>query len=317
MKKYLSLVLVLAIFICSISLFSCTGNTEPGNVTYVFGGGKSDKTEPVTDAAMIDDLIPERDGYIFLGWCTDPAREIFYNPACYESGDIVLYAKWMRDITAIANEVAEDALTFNVKVKRESFNPASLSPAQTSVGSGVIYKKTSTHYYILTNNHIVESDMYRSYYTVYDAYGNEYSASVLAADRSYDLALLSIVRYSDVKLSVADLSDSDPERGAEVVSIGAPGGVYNTVTYGNVSDYQVFDAPVSDGTEGEKNEIEFPILWHTAFSKQGSSGGALLNADLELIGINYAVASGKDGVFMYTFAIPITKVNEFIAKYGQ
>ncbi len=315
MKKYLSLILAFSIFICSLSLVSCTDDTSGGNVTYVFGDGRSDKTEPVTDIAAIGEYVPERRGYIFIGWCTDPELESFYNPACYKSGDIVLYARWMRDITSVANEIAEDALTFNVKVKRESYDIESLYPVETSVGSGVIYKKTGTQYYVITNNHIIETDFSYNYYTVYDAYGNEYRATVVARDKSYDLAVLSISRRSDVTLSQVKIDERDPNRDEQIVSLGSPGGIYNSVTYGKITDYRIFEAPESEGAESEKNEIEFPIIWHTAFSKQGSSGGALLSADLKLIGINYAVASGKDGVFMYTFAIPIKKVVEFLNKY--
>lgn len=313
MKKYICLILVFSMLVCPLLLISCTEEPKNGNVTYIFGDGRDNETACIEDAAAIDDLIPERDGYIFIGWCTDPARESYYNPVYYESGDITLYARWILDISAVGNDVAETALKFMVKVKRQSFNSPMDGTVETSVGSGVIYKKEDSRYYILTNHHILDSDLLHSSYAVCDAFGNEYSAKVLASDPGYDLAVLLISGASDVELSAVELDDRIPDKYEQIVSIGSPGGILNSVTYGNVSDYRVFE---SKDIDEEKNSIQFPIIWHTAPSSKGSSGGAVLSADLKLVGINYAVAFGNRGEFMYTFAIPIEKVLEFFEKYS-
>ena len=59
------------------------------------------------------------------------------------------------------------------------------------------------------------------------------------------------------------------------------------------------------------------MILHTAPLEHGSSGGALLNYDLELVGVNYAIANIKETESKYSLAIPIEKVSEFLLKADE
>ena len=61
--------------------------------------------------------------------------------------------------------------------------------------------------------------------------------------------------------------------------------------------------------------VTFTVLEHNAETNGGSSGGAILNIDLELIGIHYAGSRDSSGNFVRGYAIPIDKIHEFLNKY--
>ncbi|MEY3052491.1 MAG: hypothetical protein RLY31_2276 [Bacteroidota bacterium] len=158
-------------------------------------------------------------------------------------------------------------------------------------GSGVIY---SADGYILTNNHVVEfADQVEV--TTYD--NKKYSASVVGTYPDGDLAVLKI----DAKeLPVLPLADSDKARiGEWVLAVGNPLELNSTVTAGIISA-KGRDINIIRG----KSPIESFIQTDAAVNP-GNSGGALVDADGKLLGINTAIAT-KTGFFEgYSFAIPI------------
>ena len=62
--------------------------------------------------------------------------------------------------------------------------------------------------------------------------------------------------------------------------------------------------------------IGFDVLWLDCYAEHGSSGGAVMDTDFDIVGITYAVASDKFGNFKYSLAIPSEKIIEFLNKYG-
>ena len=175
-------------------------------------------------------------------------------------------------------------------------------------GSGVIYKSDDKFYYALTNNHVVNYDYgYRSQNLyIEDYYANKIAAEVVYSDASYDLA---VVRFSKVsKLNELDISNDDLYVREKVKSLGNPNTIRNVVTEGTIScySYVVLDT--------DKSKVDFEVIVHSAKIAGGSSGGALLNSNNEIIGITFAGVFDSEGTFITGYAIPAEKIIEFLNK---
>ena len=176
---------------------------------------------------------------------------------------------------------------------------------QEGTGSGVIL---SSDGYIVTNNHVV-SEAEELTVTLNDR--REFKATVIGTDPSTDLAL---VKIDAEDLPYMPLGNSDNAKVGEwVVAIGNPFNLASTVTAGIVSAKGRDIHIVKD-----KAPIE-SFIQTDAVVNPGNSGGALVNLNGELIGINTAIAS-PTGVFAgYAFAIPsnlVAKVVEDLRQYG-
>ena len=173
-------------------------------------------------------------------------------------------------------------------------------------GSGVIISDDG---YIVTNNHVVE-DAQEIVVTLNDK--REFKATVIGTDPQTDLALIKIEVEN---LPTLRFGNSDEVRiGEWVLAVGNPFNLTSTVTAGIVS------AKARNlGILGENTTVESFIQTDAAVN-QGNSGGALVNAAGELIGINSAIASG-DGYFTgYSFAIPSNLARKIVGdlkKYGS
>jgi serine protease Do len=165
---------------------------------------------------------------------------------------------------------------------------------QSGVGTGIIIDEEG---YILTNSHVV-SDGTAETITVGLADGRELAGKVLWYDKSIDLA---IVKIEATGLTAAELGDSDEINiGSYAVAIGNPLGLdfERSVTAGVISGLNR-TITVSDG----KTQTTMDNLIQTdAAINSGNSGGPLLNAKGQVIGINSAKAQSGEGL---GFAIPI------------
>ena len=93
-----------------------------------------------------------------------------------------------------------------------------------------------------------------------------------------------------------------------VIALGSPGGQQNAISFGEIKKYSLVKIDI----EEEMSNVTFPTAYHTAPIKGGSSGGALISCELELVGVNYA---GLDDEFGNGYAVPIQKVLEFLEEY--
>ena len=173
-------------------------------------------------------------------------------------------------------------------------------------GSGVIISPDG---YIVTNNHVVE-DAKEVTVTLNDR--REFKATVVGTDPMTDLALIKIETSG---LPVLEFGNSDDVRiGEWVLAVGNPFNLTSTVTAGIVS------AKARNlNILGENTSIESFIQTDAAVN-QGNSGGALVNADGKLIGINSAITSGNGYYTGYSFAIPSNiarKVVDDLKQYGS
>lgn len=182
----------------------------------------------------------------------------------------------------------------------------------TATGSGIIISEDG---YIVTNNHVVDSSSSNSYYELSkatsikiklnsDTYGDDatYDATVVGQDSQTDLAVLKIEKTG---LTVAEFADSDQAVVGEfVMAVGSPLGLDTTVTQGIIS--AVNREVESDGTK-------YTCIQTDAAINSGNSGGALINSDGKVIGINTLKLSGT-GVEGIGFAIPINSATDVISQ---
>lgn len=178
-------------------------------------------------------------------------------------------------------------------------------------GSGVII---SSEGYIVTNNHVIEN---ASEIRVILNDNSEYSAKIIGADPSTDLAVLKIEgsgNFIPIKFGNSD----DLKIGEWVLAVGNPFNLTSTVTAGIVSAKARNINLLSNRTDKDVVPIESFIQTDAAVNP-GNSGGALVNTHGELVGINTAIASQTGAYSGYSFAIPVNlmeKVVKDIIDYG-
>ena len=175
------------------------------------------------------------------------------------------------------------------------------TPKRAAAGSGVII---SADGYIVTNNHVVDGADELT--VTLNENSKEYSARIIGADKTTDLALIKIDAKNLPAIAIAN--SDDVKVGEWVLAVGNPLGLNNTVTAGIVS------AKARQMGEGVTSMIQTD-----AAINQGNSGGALVNTNGALIGINAMLASPTGSNIGYGFAIPtaiMNKVVDDIKKYG-
>lgn len=158
------------------------------------------------------------------------------------------------------------------------------------LGSGVIIDAAKG--YVLTNNHVINQAQKIS---IQLNDGREFDAKLIGGDDQSDIALLQIQNPS--KLTQIAIADSDKLRvGDFAVAVGNPFGLGQTATSGIISAL---------GRSGLNLEgLENFIIQTDASINRGNSGGALLNLNGELIGINTAILAPGGGSIGIGFAIP-------------
>ena len=175
------------------------------------------------------------------------------------------------------------------------------TPKRQGSGSGVII---STDGYIVTNHHVVDG---ADELTVTLNDNKEYSAKIVGTDKTSDIALIKINATGLPAIAIAN--SDDIKVGEWVLAVGNPFNLTSTVTAGIVS--------AKARTMGQ-NGVESFIQTDAAINR-GNSGGALVNARGELIGINDMLYSETGSYVGYGFAIPtsiMNKVVDDIKKYG-
>ena len=175
------------------------------------------------------------------------------------------------------------------------------TPKRAAAGSGVII---SADGYIVTNNHVVDGADELT--VTLNENSKEYSARIIGADKTTDLALIKIDAKNLPAIVIAN--SDDVKVGEWVLAVGNPLGLNNTVTAGIVS------AKARSMGSGVSSMIQTD-----AAINQGNSGGALVNTRGELIGINAMIYSQTGSNIGYGFAIPTTIVNKAVddfKKYG-
>lgn len=238
------------------------------------------------------------------------ARPSLLHPGAPKIADHGLQNSFADSVNRIAPAVVN---IFSRRLVSESRSPqgeASSSLAstlrqgvETGLGSGVIVDSKG---YVVTNNHVIAC---AERINVQLADGRIEAASVIGTDPATDIAVLKI----NIKnIPVAPMGTSSAVRTGDVVlAIGNPYGLSQTVTQGIVSATGRGQLGVSP--------LESYIQTDAAINL-GNSGGALINAQGELIGINTAALSQTEGVTGISFAVPVNLVRgvmQQIVTYGH
>lgn len=211
-------------------------------------------------------------------------------------------------------EAAEKTIHAVVHVKNTTINkqPSSLRDffrgqprAMIGSGSGVIISPDG---FIITNNHVIDNS---TQLEVTLNNNKTYPAELIGTDPKTDIALIKI--EPDGQLSFVPFADSNAVKiGEWVLAVGNPFNLTSTVTAGIVS------AKARDLNEFDSNPQSF--IQTDAAVNRGNSGGALVNTQGQLIGINTAITSETGSFVGYSFAVPSNtarKVIEDILEYGN
>ena len=183
-------------------------------------------------------------------------------------------------------------------------------PEQRASGSGVIIGENG---YIVTNNHVVQN---ADEVMVTLSNKKTYKATVVGSDPAYDIA---VIKIEATGLPYLIYGNSDEVKvGQWVLAIGYPLNLETTVTAGIISAKARSLGLNRDRNGRPENAVESFIQTDAAVNS-GNSGGALVNTEGKLIGINSAIASPTGYYSGYSYAIPVNivkKVVDDIIKFG-
>ena len=213
-------------------------------------------------------------------------------------------------IVSITNISVQEAQRYFDRFDRYGHNSTELKKT-TSVGSGIIFEKTTDTLYIVTNYHVVEG---ASTLSVGFTDDEVYQAQLCGVNETKDIAVIkvplnSLSSSTRSKIAVAAFGDSSKLRvGQQVVAIGNALGYGQSVTTGIVS---ALNRSMQTGTDSAGKAVTATYLQTDAAINPGNSGGALLNMDGEVIGINTAKLSSTDVEGM-GYAIPISDIKSMI-----
>ena len=230
--------------------------------------------------------------------------------------DLVSLSNYSDTTVYAANKILPSivgiTVTYNVTTSSPLFSMFGQGQSSTSEatasGSGIIISEDG---YIVTNNHVVDSSSESTYYDISQAtslkvslYGDDtqYEAQIIGKDAQTDLAVLKIDKTG---LTPAEFADSDTVKVGEfAMAVGNPLDLGTSITCGIVSalNRKVQD---SDG------KTTYTCIQTDAAINSGNSGGALVNSQGQVIGINTlkVASTGVEGI---GFAIPINSTTNVI-----
>ncbi len=209
-------------------------------------------------------------------------------------------------IAGIANEVSKSVVSIVTSTK--ATNMFGQNYDASAAGTGIIVTKDG---YILTNKHVINGA--NSVTVILDDGTTYENVEVVATDPLNDVAFLKIKEVKE-DLTPATLGDSKTiSVGQQVIAIGNALGLYqNTVTAGIISGTGR-SVTASDGT-GTNTETLSDMIQTDAAINSGNSGGPLVNAAGQVIGINTATSSAAENM---GFAIPISSVKGMLKQLTE
>jgi len=189
-------------------------------------------------------------------------------------------------------------ITVTTSAAASPFGGSGTAKAQ---GSGWVYNSSGN---IVTNEHVVDG---ASSISVRFWNGKTYSASVVGTDKSTDLAVIKVNAPSSELHPLSVGNSADLQVGDGVVAIGSPFGLEETVTSGIVSAlHRAIEAP-NNFTINDSVQTDAAI-------NHGNSGGPLLNAQGQVVGVNAQIRSDSGGNEGVGFAIPSNTVRSIATQ---
>lgn len=228
------------------------------------------------------------------------------------------------------DKVKHQALSANIKIVQLNYTTGynSSSTSVSAGASGVIFRKEGNRYFAFTALHVISElrdvDKTQTVVLGYDdkdidienmgTYIPDYylqfpKVKVDFKSEKYDLAIISFV--SDKVYTVLSLSDEKLHFGDKVASMSNPFGERNIVTAGKLGSRKIWHY------EDEIGKFDYTIINHSAVTSQGSSGSALLNEDMEIVGINLGGNENFFRQFISGMAIPNEQIQEFLKEWNE
>lgn len=253
-------------------------------------------------------------GY-FEGKNYSPAEPIDLTKAANAAVPAVVHIKTKIGAKKVSNDLPRRRSIFDDFFGENygEFGP-NIIPEQRASGSGVIISEDG---YIVTNNHVITNESNGNVadeimVTLHDR--KTYKARVIGHDPSSDIAVLKI---DGTKLPFLVYGTSEGiQLGQWVLAIGYPLTLETTVTAGIVSATGRSININSRQTKRGESAVESFIQTDAAVN-QGNSGGALVNTDGQLIGINSAILAPNGTYAGYSFAIPVSIVKKIVGDIIQ
>ena len=229
-------------------------------------------------------------------------------------------------VSDVAEAVLPSIVAIDVKViseQRDFFGRTFQSEGSGS-GSGIIFKEDSENFYMVTNNHVVDSSV-EVRITFQD--GSTANAAVTGTDADSDLAVVKVPKSSLKEdtvsnIKVAELADSTKIKvGEQAIAVRNALGYGTSVTVGYVS---AKDREIQTASQGDGGQRQNPassgegagtmrLIQTDAAINPGNSGGALVNAKGQVIGINSSKFASEEVEGM-GFAIPISDAIPIMEK---
>lgn len=163
------------------------------------------------------------------------------------------------------------------------------------IGSGTIIQEDDQFYYAITNEHVLRSIQQALSSKVITFEGTQSDFAIITHDASKDLALIQFPK-GERNITPMALESEGMTPGELVIAIGNPYGFQGAVTYGSIQGFTTLTV------------LNQAAIEHTAVLARGSSGGALVNQEGKLIGIN---TWGMDNRF---YAIPLSEIILFLTQ---
>lgn len=201
--------------------------------------------------------------------------------------------------------------------------------AYSAGASGVIISKKDDKYYVLTAYHVVKDKDKYLIHTIHsetlseyrennpnkpkssleDYYNKKLEATLEYTCEESDLAIISFKSNDD--LAVMPVSDVFPEKSDKIMVIGNSDGNFFNVTYGKILSNKLKSFETNDGQS--KNMV----LRHNAYVEEGSSGGAVINDEMKLVGINIGGGTDVFGRFKHGVLIPCDQIQTVINAWEK
>lgn len=294
-------------------------NTFFYNITYVYNNGQPPTMEVVEWKQYLKrPNAPHKDGYDFNGWYTDPeCTQPFDFENTKISDDYVLYADYALDYIRMGQMVQSKARDTAVKIFAKSYSSLVMGlievTSYTNEGEGVIVKDGSGYYYVLTTGDLVEKRKgYENVsYTVVDAYGHAYNATLKHSSHGYNLAVLYFEK-GEHPLSVAAIANVAPAVGDDIAiaDISEEKVIPN---FGSVLSYErIYHGEIGSNAEN----IRFDMMVHDAKTDVRISGRPVYSMELGLVGLQCGTLSQETAEYENSHVIPLEAIRKYLESYG-
>ncbi len=254
--------------------------------------------------------------YVSIGGTSQTFNEVYKSQVIKENVSPIGSVDEKNLTNYITNKAMSGVLTVYCQNNYEVFGFLATS-SSVSQGSAGIFHYDGTYYYALTNSHVVkENSSAQQNIYVETNLGERYSAWIYESPKksnnaisvNYDLAVICFKAPRGLK--VFKFTNANPNIGSEIVLLGTPSGQKNAIYYGDIISYiyPKFTEEDSDIL------IDFQIIKYTANATNGSSGGPLLDGNLNIIGVHFGGNTSADSE-EFSGAVPTLKVLEFLDNF--